>query len=163
MAVSAATRGAVPDLAVDDEEPDREVQAVFWVPVFPTAWAGIVYIDGSCQQHRAISKPRAGYCVALMHEYGTLVALVRRAVVALRRRPCGTLFLSGGDTALATLRALGVDCLIPVGEVEPGLAAARCPDRQGPLILMRSGGFGDDAALVRLLAQLAPPTKGTPR
>ncbi len=46
---------------------------------------------------------------------GGLPALATRAARSIRRRPCGTLFLSGGDTALAVLRVLRIASLVPTG------------------------------------------------
>ena len=68
-----------------------------------------------------------------------------------RSRP-GTLLLTGGETAIAVLRALGGDGLRLTGELEPGVAIAALVGGpfQGVTVLTKAGGFGDADALVRV-------------
>jgi len=68
-----------------------------------------------------------------------------------RRRPEG-LFLSGGDTAAAVLRAAGVAAVRLRGEVVPGAAwgFAVGGALDGVAVVMRAGAFGGDGDLVDL-------------
>ncbi len=72
------------------------------------------------------------------------------ALVA-RRRPEG-LFVSGGDTAAAVLRAAGVAALRLRGEVVPGAAwgVAEGGALDGATVVTRAGAFGGDEDLVAL-------------
>lgn len=65
----------------------------------------------------------------------------------------GTLVLSGGDTAFAVLRALGVRILKVEGEVLPGVpySTATIAGRS-VVIVTKSGGFGEADLLLRLAA-----------
>lgn len=63
------------------------------------------------------------------------------------------LVVSGGDTALAVLDALGVSLVRPRGEAAPGLpwfSLAR-PGRPDLTVVVKSGGFGDRHSLAALL------------
>lgn len=62
---------------------------------------------------------------------------------------CGTLVVTGGETASALLERLGVGLLRVAGEVLPGLPLATC--EEGPDLVTKSGGFGAPDALLRLL------------
>jgi uncharacterized protein YgbK (DUF1537 family) len=68
-----------------------------------------------------------------------------------RSRP-GALFLTGGDTAIATLRALGAGGLRLTGELEPGVALGALVG--GPFdglgLVTKAGGFGDPDLLIRV-------------
>lgn len=64
-----------------------------------------------------------------------------------------TAVLIGGDTAAAVL---GRDPMLVGGTLAAGLPWLRRADGSGPLILTRSGGFGDDRALVELLSKGGP-------
>ncbi|HSZ40825.1 MAG TPA: four-carbon acid sugar kinase family protein [Trebonia sp.] len=57
----------------------------------------------------------------------------------------GGLVLTGGDTALAVLRACGVTSLRPLGEVVTGVPVSSAPD--GRLVVTKAGAFGDDKVL----------------
>ena len=74
-----------------------------------------------------------------------------------RLRPT-TLVMSGGDTALAILDRLGVDLVFPLGEAGAGLPFFLIGNENHPSIrcVVKSGGFGDGAALAALL----PPNCG---
>jgi uncharacterized protein YgbK (DUF1537 family) len=69
-----------------------------------------------------------------------------------RLRPT-TLVMSGGDTALAILDRFGVDLVFPLGEAGPGLPWFLIARENHPSIrcVVKSGGFGDTAALAALL------------
>jgi uncharacterized protein YgbK (DUF1537 family) len=72
-----------------------------------------------------------------------------RARVA-RARP-GALLLTGGETAIAVLRALGAGGVRLIGEVEPGLALGTLAGGpfDGLVAITKAGGFGDRDAMVR--------------
>lgn len=71
-----------------------------------------------------------------------VVAAVTRIVQA---RGVRRLFATGGDTAFALCRRLGLESLSFAGELEPGLAVARGRDARGDewLLAVKPGGFGD--------------------
>jgi uncharacterized protein YgbK (DUF1537 family) len=78
-----------------------------------------------------------------------LAEAVRRRVD--RARP-GALLLTGGETAIAGLRALGATGLRLTGEMEPGIALGTLAGGpfDGLVTLTKAGGFGDADALVRV-------------
>jgi uncharacterized protein YgbK (DUF1537 family) len=59
--------------------------------------------------------------------------------------------LSGGATALAICRQLGVETLVVQGELERGVVAAAALDgpHAGDLFVTKAGGFGDNGTLAR--------------
>jgi 4-hydroxythreonine-4-phosphate dehydrogenase len=79
-----------------------------------------------------------------------LGALVARAVSA--RASSVDLVLTGGETARRVLEALGVDRLVPLGEVEPGAVLSRRPD--GAAVVTRPGSFGGPDSLLAILEAL---------
>lgn len=79
------------------------------------------------------------------------VRRLARLLAPLQER-IGALVLVGGQTAVEALRALGVGALDVLGELEPGVVLAR--DARGRLVVTKSGSFGDDRTLVRVLAAL---------
>jgi uncharacterized protein YgbK (DUF1537 family) len=68
-----------------------------------------------------------------------------------RARP-GALLLTGGETGIAVLRALGAGGLRLAGELEPGIALGAITGGpfDGLVAVTKAGGFGDADALVRL-------------
>lgn len=81
---------------------------------------------------------------------GKSVALALAETLARLAPPTGSLLiLSGGATAQATLERLGIHMLELVGEALPGLPFARGGDLT---FVTKSGGFGDEDCLLRLLA-----------
>lgn len=88
------------------------------------------------------------------HEVASRLA---RGVVAQAGRS-RTLLLTGGETAAATLAALGIGTLDLLGEIEAGMPVSRGLDLpDGPFLVTKSGGFGDDNCLLRLLNLAANP------
>lgn len=69
----------------------------------------------------------------------------------------GGFVLTGGDTAMAVLRACGVTALRPLGEVVTGVPVSSCPD--GRLAVTKAGAFGDD----KVLAMAADVLRGAGR
>ncbi|MDB6454567.1 four-carbon acid sugar kinase family protein [Falsirhodobacter sp. 20TX0035] len=81
---------------------------------------------------------------------GTVVAA--NLAQSLRAMPTpDTLFLTGGATAEAVLSAQGIRTLHLLGEVLPGLPVARAGDLT---IVAKSGGFGPEDTLVRLVRMI---------
>lgn len=76
------------------------------------------------------------------------------AQVPTRLTPGTALVVTGGDTALATLRALEADGLEITGELEPGVPTARVLGGPfgGTPITLKSGGFGTPGTLMRMVA-----------
>ena len=56
--------------------------------------------------------------------------------------------ITGGDTAFATLKALGCCSLEPIGEVIPGIPVSVLPN--GMTLITKAGGFGSPQALLEL-------------
>ena len=77
------------------------------------------------------------------------------ARVAARQR-LGGLFLTGGDVAIATCRALGVEALCIAHEVQPGVPGGQLVGGQhdGMWVVTKAGGFGDERAVLDGLAYL---------
>ena len=67
-----------------------------------------------------------------------------------RERP-GGLLLTGGETAIAVLRALGATGVRLAGQLEPGLALGVLAGGpfDGLVVITKAGGFGDPEVLVR--------------
>lgn len=67
-----------------------------------------------------------------------------------RERP-GALLLTGGETAIAVLRALDAGGVRLAGQLEPGLALGTLAGGpfDGLVVMTKAGGFGDPDALVR--------------
>ncbi len=67
-----------------------------------------------------------------------------------RQRP-GALLLTGGETAIAVLRALDAGGVRLAGQLEPGLALGSLAGGpfDGLVVMTKAGGFGDADALVR--------------
>lgn len=72
-------------------------------------------------------------------------ALADSVARLLERAPVRLLALTGGDTALAVLRRLGVDIIEVAGEVRPGVVFGRVALQERQLwVLTKAGGFGDE-------------------
>ncbi len=80
--------------------------------------------------------------------------------LALARQPgTGALVATGGDTAIAVLRASGNAALEVGGELMPGIACARLLLDGKPLSLVtKAGGFGDPDALREIGRRLQAPS-----
>jgi uncharacterized protein YgbK (DUF1537 family) len=89
------------------------------------------------------------------HAARTLGEICREAA-----RAADVLVLSGGATARAVLTAAGITGLELLGEIEPGIVLSRPCCAAGPAhVITKSGSFGDEQSLVRLVAAI---TKGQP-
>jgi uncharacterized protein YgbK (DUF1537 family) len=85
----------------------------------------------------------------------TLGEICREAV-----RAADVLVLSGGATARAVLTAAGITALELLGDIEPGIVLSRPRGAAGPAhVITKSGSFGDEQSLVRLVAAIM---KGQP-
>ena len=73
--------------------------------------------------------------------------------IANRREPIGGLVLTGGDTARAVLRALGISALRVAGEVETGVPILVAEGSNLPVVT-KAGDFGDRETLARCRAVL---------
>lgn len=94
-------------------------------------------------------------CTGDIREDGTMVAErfaegVRKVVATSHIE---MLMMGGGDTALAVLTALGIDVLLPMGEVEPGIPwfEVTLQDGKGLRCAVKSGGFGTVDSLIAVL------------
>lgn len=78
--------------------------------------------------------------------------LTEAACARLEKANPGTLFLTGGETAVAVCRALGARGVRLAGEFEAGLALGTLLDgpRAGLAVVTKAGRFGDPDTLVRL-------------
>ena len=61
---------------------------------------------------------------------------------------CDALVMTGGETATAVLKAMGVDSFTVLGEVEPGVVMSLLPEPL-PLLVTKAGAFGDAGTLAR--------------
>ena len=84
------------------------------------------------------------------------------AICAPAVRSAGVVVLSGGATARAVLTAAGVTSLRLLGELAPGAVLSR-PNgtAHSTHVITKSGSFGDDHTLVRLVAAITA-SKGRP-
>ncbi|MFJ3901185.1 four-carbon acid sugar kinase family protein [Streptomyces sp. NPDC090025] len=91
--------------------------------------------------------------------------LVDESCAAVREGRADGLVLTGGETAAAVLGALGATGIELYDEPEPGIARGTLHTDRGAApgipVLVKAGGFGDDATLVRLTRLLRHP--GHPR
>jgi len=70
----------------------------------------------------------------------------------LHRFSLSTLVIFGGDTTMALMKVLGIEFLTPLEEIISGVPVSVC--NEGNLCLItKSGGFGDEDVLVRILNQ----------
>lgn len=121
-------------------------------------------LDGSARVHEALLGVFQGTfegLPALVQSTGAFAgpdsAISRRfaetAVEAVDTLNPDTLLMSGGDTALAILDALGTGIVFPQGEAAPGLPWFLIGRQNRPSIrcIVKSGGFGGPDTLVDLL------------
>ncbi len=66
-----------------------------------------------------------------------------------------TLVIFGGDTTMALLDALGIDFLKPLEEVIAGVPVS-VPEKGDLYLITKSGGFGDEDVLGRILSRSRP-------
>ena len=82
----------------------------------------------------------------------TAARLAAAARARIERWRPGTLLLTGGETAIAVLKALGAGGLRLAGEIEPGVALGALVGGpfDGLVLVTKAGGFGDAETLVRV-------------
>jgi len=89
---------------------------------------------------------------------GGAVASLLGGVVAevVGRAALGGLFITGGDIAVATCRALGVQALAIAHEVQAGVPGGRLVGGRadGLRVVTKAGGFGDERAILDALDYL---------
>ena len=74
-----------------------------------------------------------------------LAAIAAAASEALALTPARRIFATGGETAFALCRALGISALTFSAELEPGLSLSRAATKTGEILFaIKPGGFGDD-------------------
>jgi uncharacterized protein YgbK (DUF1537 family) len=80
--------------------------------------------------------------------------LAEAACDAIARRRPAVLLLAGGDTAISVLLRLGIHRLAVLRELLPGMPLTRGIDATGVsrFVILKAGGYGDEAALATLLA-----------
>ena len=142
--------------------------------LFPGYWdseagtAELRRIEGALQNHRHVivdtNDTEPGAMLRSAERLGldrTEMRLrVSRCLGALTARlfphpAAGTFFLTGGDTLLQTMLALGVTELEPLCELDTGVVLSRLrSEGRKRLVISKSGGFGDPKLLVRLAARL---------
>lgn len=84
--------------------------------------------------------------------------LAHLAVQFVQRHDVRTILCTGGDTAAAVAHALGIACLLPQGELLPGLPVSIGEGTDGRFVLVtKSGGFGDADTLVRIAIRAGAP------
>ena len=94
-----------------------------------------------------------------------IVASLGEVLKGLMESPeLGTLLLTGGDTLLQCMTALGVQKVEPLGELESGIVLCQFL-YQGKLhaVITKSGGFGEEDLLLRLARFLEKETEGEKR
>ncbi|MFF3495501.1 four-carbon acid sugar kinase family protein [Streptomyces sp. NPDC002795] len=125
-------------------DPDELVAGAVAVPANVVVRDTVLSIDGSAGLH-----PGGGRALS-----AALAALA----TAWPGRP--DLVLTGGETARATLDALGVRELDPVDEIHHGAVHSRTSD--GRSVVTRPGSYGAEDSLVRIAKALRPHLAATP-
>jgi uncharacterized protein YgbK (DUF1537 family) len=121
-------------------------------PITESQVAALAGVDGTASRLPALMRPEGSLDAEKLERFADEVA------AAVERLRPTTLVMSGGDTALAILDRLGVDLVFPLGEAGAGLPFFLIERKNHPSIrcVVKSGGFGDGAALAALL----PPNCG---
>jgi D-threonate/D-erythronate kinase len=131
------------------------------VPEMSLSAAELLADDGKQRARLATELARRADAGALLvtlagsvdHGRADAVASALALTCAPAVRAARTVVLSGGATAHAVLRAADVVALRVRGEFEPGVVVSIDP-ASGRHLVTKSGGFGDDQTLVRVLAAL---------
>lgn len=77
--------------------------------------------------------------------------LGRLAATAMERAGYRLLMVIGGDTLAGVTRALQCRSIIPMAEIEAGIALSRCETKSGDVfVVSKAGGFGTDDVLPRI-------------
>ncbi|WP_330172103.1 hypothetical protein OG875_00035 [Streptomyces sp. NBC_01498] len=86
---------------------------------------------------------------------GSMAAVVRALA---EEQTVDALIVTGGETAATVLPALGASGIRLLDEPEPGVARGTLLGRLPLPVLIKAGGFGDDAMLLRLCDLVRQPT-----
>jgi len=99
-----------------------------------------------------LAPPDDGRAADPARRVGITRSLAEAARARIERQRPGAVLLTGGETAIAVLRALGAAGLRLTGLLEPGLALGALAGGpfDGLAVLTKAGGFGDADALVRV-------------
>ena len=82
-------------------------------------------------------------------------SLAMGVVARVRARPVAALLATGGDTAIAILRALSCASLRVMGDLVPGIPYSKLEVDARPLLLLtKAGGFGGPETLVEVVRRL---------
>lgn len=77
-------------------------------------------------------------------------AVADAVVLAVKESGARRVFMTGGETAFAVCRRLGVEALVFVSEIESGLTLSLGTSNVGPLLVaVKPGGFGDKMTWLR--------------
>ena len=83
------------------------------------------------------------------------VSLVVKGVT--ERNTGSILFIIGGDTLIAFIRTMGIETIIPMAELFPGVVLAKYHDHGNwHFLISKSGGFGDETLLMDIYGKLNP-------
>ncbi|MHB1415955.1 MAG: four-carbon acid sugar kinase family protein [Chloroflexota bacterium] len=111
-----------------------------------------------------VSVPLSEDLSATMMSRNATVAATLGPVVAGSLRPgdWAGMVLTGGDTAVALCKALGVGALAIEGEVEPGVPYGRLLEGPlaGLLVVTKAGGFGSPEAIAKAISFIRGKTSG---
>ncbi len=121
-------------------------------------------IDVAAQPHRlrglAANLTTGGAASILIQQTRTesgaaCAAIVAAAAEIIERAAVRRVFVTGGETAFALCRALGVASLRFVAEIEPGVSLSLADSSRGSLLLaIKPGGFGDAETWIRVWDRL---------
>jgi uncharacterized protein YgbK (DUF1537 family) len=112
------------------------------------------------QADRIAAVPSVAVLRAPLERHHDPAAVLRQiaqdAVERLRGEGFGAIIATGGDTMEAILDRLNIHVFEILREIEPGFPLGRAvlADKRELLIAMKAGGFGDDDALRRAIAQV---------
>jgi len=111
------------------------------------------YEEWQLKQAKAVASA-LGLSMARISEYisTSLGKLCASVTISIGLDNIGGIILSGGDTAYAVLKQLGLDRLRIVGEVEPGVPVLGTD--KGVKVVTKAGGFGDIYSLLRAVYRL---------
>ena len=123
----------------------------------------LLMIDSNDEGDNAATKKYAAHMGLSIEDVRCRVAAGLGAVLSglIEHPDLGTLLLTGGDTLLQCMNALGVRKVEPVGELESGIVLCRFSYRgKEHAVITKSGGFGEEDLLPRLARFLEKKTEG---
>ena len=83
---------------------------------------------------------------------GNIGQIVKRVVCSF---PVGNLFVIGGDTLLGIMRQLGINEIIPLSELSPGVVFSKVISDSYPFnLITKSGGFGQKKTVMSILSRI---------